>query len=40
MPISAPHQNYDLHASGEIDALWQKWYDAPMAVPVSAEPWF
>ena len=31
---------YDLHASGEIDALWQKWYDAPMAVPVSAEPWF
>ncbi len=31
---------YDLHSSGEIDALWQKWYGSPMAVPVEADPWF
>ena len=31
---------FDLHTSGEIDALWQQWYGAPMAVPVNTSPWF
>jgi His/Glu/Gln/Arg/opine family amino acid ABC transporter permease subunit len=26
----------DMHRSGRIDALWRKWYDAPMTVPVPA----
>lgn len=31
---------YDLHSSGDINALWEKWYGAPMAVPIRPEPWF
>lgn len=31
---------YDLHSSGEINALWQKWYGNPMTVPIEAEPYF
>jgi polar amino acid transport system substrate-binding protein len=31
---------YDLHSSGEVAALWEKWYEAPMAVPVEPNPWF
>jgi len=31
---------YDLHSSGTIDATWKKWYGAPMAVPVKADPFF
>lgn len=31
---------FDMHTSGEIDALWQQWYGAPMAVPVNTSPWF
>ena len=31
---------YDLHTNGEIAALWEKWYGAPMAVPIEPDPWF
>lgn len=31
---------YDLHTNGEIAALWEKWYGAPMAVPIEPNPWF
>ena len=31
---------YDLHSSGEIDRLWQKWYGNPMAVPIEPDPYF
>jgi len=31
---------YDLHTSGEIAELWEKWYGAPMAVPIEPDPWF
>jgi polar amino acid transport system substrate-binding protein len=31
---------YDMHSSGEIAALWEQWYEAPMAVPVEPNPWF
>ena len=31
---------YDLHSSGEVAALWEQWYEAPMAVPVEPNPWF
>lgn len=31
---------YDLHASGRVDEFWQKWYGAPMAVPVPISPFF
>ena len=31
---------FDLHSSGEVGALWEKWYGAPMAVPIEADPWF
>lgn len=28
---------YDMHVSGEVGALWQRWYGAGMTVPVPAE---
>ena len=31
---------FDLHSNGEIAALWEKWYGAPMAVPIEPQPWF
>ena len=31
---------YDLHSSGSINDIWEKWYGAPMAVPVEADPYF
>jgi polar amino acid transport system substrate-binding protein len=31
---------YDLHSSGRVDEFWQKWYGAPMAVPVPTTPFF
>lgn len=31
---------YDLHSSGMIAETWQKWYGAPMAVPVATDPFF
>jgi len=31
---------YDLHSSGRVDEFWQKWYGAPMAVPVPFSPFF
>ena len=31
---------YDLHSSGMITKTWKKWYGAPMAVPVAADPFF
>ncbi|MFC3712813.1 ABC transporter substrate-binding protein/permease [Sphingoaurantiacus capsulatus] len=30
-------QLLDMHESGVVDALWRKWYDASMTVPVPAE---
>ncbi|MEO1201173.1 MAG: transporter substrate-binding domain-containing protein [Pseudomonadota bacterium] len=31
---------FDLHTNGEIGELWEKWYGAPMAVPIEPNPWF
>ena len=31
---------YDLHASGVIDETWRKWYGAPMAAPITPDPYF
>jgi len=31
---------FDLHVNGEVDALWEKWYGAPMTIPVYPVPWF
>ena len=31
---------YDLHASGDVNALWSKWYGSPMAVPIAPNPYF
>ena len=31
---------FDLHNSGVINATWEKWYGAPMAVPVPVNPFF
>ncbi|MDH4108287.1 MAG: transporter substrate-binding domain-containing protein [Gammaproteobacteria bacterium] len=31
---------FDMHSSGEINALWERWYGAPMAVPINPVPWF
>jgi polar amino acid transport system substrate-binding protein len=31
---------YDMHSSGLINDTWEKWYDAPMAVPISPDPYF
>jgi polar amino acid transport system substrate-binding protein len=31
---------YDLHTSGDINSLWTKWYGSPMAVPITADPYF
>lgn len=31
---------YDLHSSGVISGTWQKWYGAPMAVPIKPNPFF
>ncbi len=31
---------YDLHASGQVDETWQKWFGAPMSVPVPISPFF
>jgi polar amino acid transport system substrate-binding protein len=31
---------YNLHASGTVNALWEKWYGAPMLVKVVPDPYF
>ena len=31
---------YDLHSSGTVNQIWEKWYGAPMAVPITADPYF
>jgi polar amino acid transport system substrate-binding protein len=31
---------FDLHTSGDVGSLWQKWYGSPMAVPIDPSPWF
>lgn len=31
---------YDMHANGEVDEMWTKWYGSPMAVPVTPDPYF
>ena len=31
---------YDFHSSGIVNDTWEKWYGAPMAVPVTADPYF
>lgn len=31
---------FDLHTDGSINALWEKWYGAPMALPINPAPWF
>ncbi|MDH4047958.1 MAG: transporter substrate-binding domain-containing protein [Gammaproteobacteria bacterium] len=31
---------YDLHTSGDVNALWTKWYGGPMAVPIVPNPYF
>ena len=31
---------YDLHSSGTINKTWEKWYGAPMAIPVEPTPFF
>ena len=31
---------YDLHSSGTVNKTWEKWYGAPMAVPIEPDPFF
>jgi polar amino acid transport system substrate-binding protein len=31
---------YDLHSSGVINETWQKWFGAPMAIPIKPNPFF
>lgn len=31
---------FELHKDGTISAIWEKWYGAPMAVSVTADPFF
>ena len=31
---------YDLHSSGTINEIWEKWYEGPMAIPVNENPYF
>ena len=31
---------YDLHSGGDVNTLWEKWYGAPMAVPIEPDPYF
>lgn len=31
---------HDLHTSGFVNATWEKWYGAPMAVPIEPDPYF
>ena len=31
---------YDLHSSGTVNEIWQKWYEGPMAIPVNESPYF
>ncbi len=31
---------YDLHSSGAINETWQKWFGAPMAIPIKPNPFF
>jgi len=31
---------YDLHSSGAVNVIWEKWYGAPMAIPVNENPYF
>ena len=31
---------YDMHANGEINELWEKWYGDPMAAPIKPDPFF
>lgn len=31
---------HDLHTSGFVNETWEKWYGAPMAVPIEPDPYF
>lgn len=31
---------FELHSDGSIGTAWEKWYGAPMAVPIEPEPYF
>lgn len=31
---------FELHTNGTVDRLWQKWYEAPMTVPIEPQPFF
>ena len=31
---------HDLHTSGYINETWEKWYGAPMAIPIKPDPYF
>ncbi len=31
---------HDLHTSGFVNETWEKWYEAPMAVPIEPDPYF
>ena len=31
---------YNLHSSGAVNELWEKWYGAPMLVEVQPNPYF
>ena len=31
---------FELHSDGTINKIWEKWYGTPMAVPVTADPFF
>ncbi|MFN8830897.1 MAG: transporter substrate-binding domain-containing protein [Labrys sp. (in: a-proteobacteria)] len=33
-------QLFAMHSSGEINQLWEKWFKAPMQVPVPVQPFF
>ena len=31
---------FDMHKSGTVNEIWQKWYGAPMVVPIDPDPFF
>lgn len=31
---------HDLHTSGFVNETWEKWYGAPMAIPIEPDPYF
>ena len=31
---------FDLHSDGTVGQLWEKWYDAPMTIPIEPSHWF